>query len=60
MVLSEELQNLVAILLQIPKAITEMMDKIIPSIGQLQTYLLSFQDLNLVANNEFKQVCTYH
>ncbi|XP_040913792.1 ATP-binding cassette sub-family A member 12 [Toxotes jaculatrix] len=56
MVLSEEMQRLVGIMLQMAEVITDMMNKIIPAIGQLQSYLLSIEDLNLVANNEFNQM----
>ena len=60
MVLSEEMQSTVGIMLQMAEVITDMMDKFLPVIGQLQSYLLSIQDLNLVANNEFNQVCTLY
>lgn len=58
MVLSEEIQGLVGVMLQMVEVITGMMDKILPAIDQLQSYLFSFQDLNLQANIQFKQVCT--
>ncbi|XP_044072836.1 LOW QUALITY PROTEIN: glucosylceramide transporter ABCA12 [Siniperca chuatsi] len=56
MVLPEEMQNLVGGMLQMAVVISNMMDKILPAVGQLQSYLLSIQDLNLVANNEFNQM----
>ncbi|XP_071316090.1 ATP-binding cassette sub-family A member 13 [Trachinotus anak] len=56
MVLSDEMQSLVGVMLQMAEVITDMMNKILPAIDQLQSYLLSIQDLNLVANNEFSQM----
>ncbi|XP_031714357.1 ATP-binding cassette sub-family A member 12 [Anarrhichthys ocellatus] len=55
-VLSEELQSLVGVMLQIAEVITNMMDTIIPAVGQLQNFMLSIEDLNLVANSEFHQM----
>lgn len=60
MVLSEEMQGVVGAMLQVIEVITGAMDRIIPVIGQLQGFLLSIDDLNLVANNEFSQVCAPH
>ena len=60
MVLSEELQSFVGVMLQMGKVITNMMNKFFPAIGQLQGYLLSMNDLNLVANNEFSEVCSLY
>ena len=56
MVLSEETQMVVGVILKVAEVLTDMMDKILPAVNQLQSYLLSIQDLNLVANNEFNQV----
>lgn len=58
--LSEEVQSLVAAMLQMLKMITDMMSKIIPAINQLQTYLLSVDDLNLGASDEFSLVRAPH
>ncbi|XP_034429942.1 ATP-binding cassette sub-family A member 12 isoform X2 [Hippoglossus hippoglossus] len=52
-VLSEEMQSLVVVMLQIAETLTDMMNNILPTINTLQSYLLSIQDLNLMANNEF-------
>lgn len=60
MVLSDETQSLVGAMLQLVEIITNMMNKMGPAIGQLQSYLLSIENLNLVANNEFKQVCSIY
>ena len=57
MVLSEEMQNLVGVLLKMAETITNTMNMILPAVGQLQTHMLSIQDRNLVANNEFNEVC---
>ncbi|XP_069010699.1 uncharacterized protein abca12 [Embiotoca jacksoni] len=56
MVLSEELQSLVGVMLQMAEVITDMMDQFLPAIVKLRSYLLSIEDLNLVANNEFSQM----
>ncbi|TDH06959.1 hypothetical protein EPR50_G00119390 [Perca flavescens] len=56
MVLSEEMQNLVRVLLKVAEAITNTMNMILPAVGQLQTHMLSVQDRNLVANNEFNEM----
>lgn len=60
MVLSEELQTLLDVMLVMAKALADMMDQILPAIGQLQNVMMNVQDLNLLANNEFKQVCTLY
>lgn len=57
MVLSEEVQSLVGVLLQAAEVITNMMNTFLPAITQLQRYLNSIDDLNLVANKEFNEVC---
>lgn len=60
MVLSEEMQSLVGVLVQVAKLITKMMNMFLPAINQLQRYLVSVDDLNLVANSEFSEVCSRH
>ncbi|XP_053295252.1 uncharacterized protein abca12 isoform X4 [Pleuronectes platessa] len=52
-VLSEEMQSLVVVMLQMAETLTDMMNNILPMINTLQSYLFSIQDLNLMANNEF-------
>ncbi|KAL6100670.1 abca12 [Pungitius sinensis] len=56
MVLSEELQSLAGVLLQMAEALTNMMDTLLPAVDQLQTFMLHIKDLNLVANPEFHQL----
>ncbi|XP_040004739.1 ATP-binding cassette sub-family A member 12 [Xiphias gladius] len=56
MVLSEDMQSMMGVMLQMAEVITDTMNKFLPAIGQLQSYLLSIQDLNLVADNEFSQM----
>ncbi|XP_044222425.1 glucosylceramide transporter ABCA12 [Thunnus albacares] len=56
MVLSEDMQNLVGVMLEMANIITNTMNKMLPAIQQLQSYLLSMKDLNLAANNEFSQM----
>nr|XP_046260291.1 glucosylceramide transporter ABCA12 [Scatophagus argus] len=56
MVLSEDMQSLVGVMLQVAEALTSMMNTFLPAINQLQSYLLSIDDLNLVANNEFNEM----
>ncbi|XP_076025938.1 uncharacterized protein abca12 [Genypterus blacodes] len=56
MVLSEELQSLVGVLLQMAQFLVEMMNKLLPAIDQLQSYLVSINELNLGANSEFSQM----
>ncbi len=58
MVLSEEVQTLVGVMLQMAEVITDVMNKILPPISQLQNYLSSIEDLNLASNSEFHQVCS--
>lgn len=53
MVLSEDMQGLVGVMLQLAEVLTNMMNTFLPAINQLQSYLLSINDLNLVASNEF-------
>lgn len=60
MVLSEDVQSLVGVMLQMAAVLTDMMDKFLPAINQVQSYLVSIKDLNLVANNEFSQVGSFY
>ncbi|KAK1903421.1 ATP-binding cassette sub-family A member 12, partial [Dissostichus eleginoides] len=60
MVLSEEMQGLVGVMLQMAEVITSMMKTFIPTIHQLQTFMVSVQDLNLGANQEFDQMARGH
>lgn len=56
LVLSSDLQSVVGIMLQMAKFLIDMMGKLLPSINRLQDYLVSIDDLNLVANSEFRSV----
>uniref|UniRef100_A0A8C7XR76 ATP-binding cassette, sub-family A (ABC1), member 12 n=1 Tax=Oryzias sinensis TaxID=183150 RepID=A0A8C7XR76_9TELE len=56
MVLSEETQKVVGVLLKVSQVLTEMMDNVLPVVSKLQSYLSSVKDLNLGANNEFRQM----
>ncbi|XP_037646002.1 uncharacterized protein abca12 isoform X7 [Sebastes umbrosus] len=56
MVLSEELQSLVRVMLQMAEVLTNMMDTILPAIGQLQTLMLSMNDIDLMADPEFRDM----
>ncbi|XP_029967302.1 uncharacterized protein abca12 isoform X2 [Salarias fasciatus] len=56
MALPEEAQTLVGAMLQMAEFITDSMTTILPAVSQLQTYLRSIEDLNLLANNEFHQM----
>ncbi|KAM9347110.1 glucosylceramide transporter ABCA12 [Symphorus nematophorus] len=56
MVLSDDMQSLVGVMLQMAEVITDMMGKFLPTIGQLQTYLRSFSDLNLMASADFSEM----
>ncbi|XP_033990287.1 uncharacterized protein abca12 isoform X2 [Trematomus bernacchii] len=60
MVLTEEMQGLVGVMLQMAEVITSMMKTFIPTIGHLQTFMVSVQDLNLGANHEFDQMARGH
>ncbi|KAM6934409.1 glucosylceramide transporter ABCA12 [Xenentodon cancila] len=56
LVLSEESQRLVGVILKVAEVLTDMMDKILPAVNQLKSYLISIKDLNLVSNHEFNQM----
>ena len=56
MVLSEEVQTLLQVLLQAAKVITNMMNTFLPAINQLQKYLYTIEDLNLMADRDFTKV----
>lgn len=60
MVLSEDVQHVVGVMLQMAEVLTNMMDSFLPAINQLQGYLLSISELNLMADNEFKEVCSFY
>lgn len=60
MVLSDDMQTLVGVMLEMANVVTNLMNKMLPAIHQLQSYLLSTKDLNLEANNEFNQVCNLY
>ncbi|XP_077392009.1 uncharacterized protein abca12 isoform X2 [Festucalex cinctus] len=53
MVLSDEVQSLLRVMLQMASNIIHMMNKILPAIDQLHNYMISFKELNLMANSEF-------
>ncbi|XP_059356413.1 glucosylceramide transporter ABCA12-like [Carassius carassius] len=53
LVLSKEFQDLVAVMLEMVKFLTDMMHKLVPAINKLQEYLTNIGELNLVANQEF-------
>ncbi|XP_028846573.1 ATP-binding cassette sub-family A member 12 isoform X2 [Denticeps clupeoides] len=54
LLLSSDMQNLLGTLLQLVQFLTDMMNKLLPAINRLQEYLVSFSDLNLMANAEFR------
>lgn len=54
--LSKEIQDLVAVLLEMIKFLTDIMQKLVPAIKKLQEYLTNIEELNLVANKEFHSV----
>lgn len=56
LVLSEDMQSIVGVLLQVANVLTKMMKTFMPAISQLQHYLHSIDDLNLVSNVEFSEV----
>lgn len=56
MVLSEEVQTLMQVLLQAAKVITNMMNTFLPAINQLQRYLHTIEDLNLMADRDLTKV----
>ncbi|XP_077472726.1 uncharacterized protein abca12 [Stigmatopora argus] len=53
MLFSDELGGLVGFMLQIANHIVKMMDKILPAVDQLQSYMLSVGELKLMAQHEF-------
>ncbi|XP_052462843.1 uncharacterized protein abca12 isoform X19 [Carassius gibelio] len=53
LVLSKEIQDLVGIMLELVKFLTDIMHKLVPAINKLQEYLTNIGELNLVANQEF-------
>ncbi|XP_003445395.1 LOW QUALITY PROTEIN: ATP-binding cassette sub-family A member 12 [Oreochromis niloticus] len=52
MVLSDDIQTVVGIMVWVAEAITDMMDKMLPAINQLQIYLNNIKNLNLTAKNQ--------
>lgn len=56
LVISKEIQDLVGVMLEMLKFLTEMMSKLAPALKKLQGYLTTIEDLNLVANQEFRSV----
>ncbi|XP_041662328.1 ATP-binding cassette sub-family A member 12 [Cheilinus undulatus] len=56
MVLSEELQSMVGVMLQVVELIDRMARTILPAISQLQSHLGAIEDLDLIANDEFHQM----
>ncbi|XP_077435659.1 uncharacterized protein abca12 [Vanacampus margaritifer] len=53
MVLSDEVQSLLRVMLQMASNLVHMMNRILPAIEQLQDYMISMKELNLRANSEF-------
>lgn len=60
MVLSDDIQTVVGIMVWVAEAITDMMDKMLPAIKQLQIYLNNIKNLNLAANNHNSQVSSFN
>ncbi|KAL7385149.1 hypothetical protein ABVT39_016568 [Epinephelus coioides] len=60
MVLSEEIQSLVGVMIKMAEVIIDMMDMILPAVGQLRNYMVSIQDLNLPAEHEFDRMVKGH
>lgn len=56
LVLSEDMQAMVGILLQVAEVLNKMMQTFMPAMGQLQHYLQSVEELNLVSDMEFSEV----
>uniref|UniRef100_A0A3B3UCG3 ATP binding cassette subfamily A member 12 n=1 Tax=Poecilia latipinna TaxID=48699 RepID=A0A3B3UCG3_9TELE len=56
MVLSEELQGLVEVMAQVATVAADLMNKILPAVRQLESYLLSIKDLNLDSSTEFAEM----
>ncbi|KAK5610039.1 hypothetical protein CRENBAI_014318, partial [Crenichthys baileyi] len=52
MVLSDELQSLVGVMAEVAEVATQMMNKILPTVTQLESYLLSIKDLNLESSSD--------
>ncbi|XP_062389786.1 uncharacterized protein abca12 isoform X5 [Sardina pilchardus] len=53
MLLSSDMQGLVGVMIQMVHFLTDMMDKLLPAVHTLQEYLMSFGNLNLLADSEF-------
>ncbi|XP_052004328.1 uncharacterized protein abca12 [Xyrauchen texanus] len=53
LMLSKEIQDLVALMLHMVKILMEIMQRLVPALNKLQEYLDNIGDLNLVANQEF-------
>ncbi|XP_049449732.1 glucosylceramide transporter ABCA12 isoform X16 [Epinephelus fuscoguttatus] len=60
MVLSEEIQSLMGVMIKMAEVIIDMMDMILPAVGQLRNYMVSIQDLNLPAEHEFDRMVKGH
>ncbi len=56
LLLSKEIQDLVAVMLEMVKFLTDMMHKLVPALNKLQEYLTHIGELNLVSNKEFHSV----
>lgn len=54
--LSEDMQTMVGVLLQVADVLTKMMQTFMPAIGHLQHYMQSIEELNLVSDMEFSEV----
>ncbi|KAG5283433.1 hypothetical protein AALO_G00042030 [Alosa alosa] len=53
MLLSSDMQGLVRVMIQMVHFLMDMMNKLLPAIHTLQEYLMSFGNLNLMADSEF-------
>ncbi|XP_041938357.1 uncharacterized protein abca12 isoform X3 [Alosa sapidissima] len=53
MLLSSDMQGLVRVMIQMVHFLMDMMNKLLPAIHTLQEYLMTFGNLNLVADSEF-------
>ncbi|XP_034550567.1 uncharacterized protein abca12 [Notolabrus celidotus] len=52
MVLSEEMQSFVEVMLQMAEVLINMLDKIVPAVHQIQSYVSSMEDLDSMANSK--------
>lgn len=54
--LSDELQSFMEVMLQMAEVVINMLDKIVPAVEQIQSYMSSVEDMDSLTSSEYHHV----